>query len=95
MPETLIPDAEVKEFLGIATGPVIVNPLARIALATHLRTLTVAEGTFVSLRDLERTLRSHADGEPALAALLHSVADHIVSQTGRVPQRERGDDLSL
>lgn len=88
MAETIVPEAQVREFLGITTPkPVLVAPLAKMARAVQLRVFNDNGHPFVALRDLERALRSFADGNPPVHDLLHSVADQIVGQCNRQPQR--------
>ena len=88
MAEITIPDTSaVLDYLGIGTGPVMpVVPIAKMARAVEVGTLTTPLGVHVHLRDVERMLRSFADGQPEVHDLLHSVADQIVWNTGNVPQ---------
>ncbi len=87
MSEITIPDTEaVLEYLGIGTGPVMpVVPIARMARAVNVGTLTTPLGVQVHNRYMERILRSFADVQTEVHDLLHSVADQIVWNTGNVP----------
>ncbi len=95
MAETIVAEADLTEYLGLATGTriALMPGQARLARAVNIRTLVTGGTTFATVRDLERALRSFADGNERVGELLHSVADQISQASNLVPLR--GDDLSL
>ena len=95
MADTIVAEADLAQYLGLDTAtPIALLPpgRARLARAVNIRTLVTGGTTFATVRDLERALRSFADANERVGALLHSVADQISQASNLVPQR--GDDLS-